>query len=182
MEIYLVRHTTPEIGTGICYGHSEIGLTNNFELEARHILAKIPQTIELVYTSPMFRCKALADFLAKAKVPIISDSRLKELNFGDWEMKAWDNIEPLQLMKWMNNYETERCPNGESYTDLVLRVKDFIKDMKQLDQGTVLIVTHGGVMKAFHALLNHVSLKAAMDFKIGYGEIILINLNAYNLE
>lgn len=180
MEIYLIRHTTPEIEKGICYGQSDILLARDFKLEAKHILTKIPSTTQVIYTSPLLRCSALAEFIkSSTQFPMITDSRLKELNFGDWEMKAWNDIEPSHLFKWMNSYETEPCPNGESYADLVIRVKDFIEDLKKRKHDTVVVVTHGGVIKTFHAVLRGISLRAAMDVKVLYGEVIIMNCPMY---
>lgn len=176
MEIYLVRHTPPDVEKGICYGYSDVALTANFKAEAERILENFPSGLVKIYTSPLLRCRHLADFLSQSiNLPVVSDDRLKELNFGDWEMKRWDDVDQTFLMKWMNNYETERCPNGESYTDLVIRVKSFIIESIKDNDKPVVIVTHAGVAKAFHALLNGVSLHTAMNFKIGYGEIVSMN-------
>jgi alpha-ribazole phosphatase len=136
----------------------------------------MPLATTKIYTSPLQRCNMLAEFLSEStKLPIIIDDRIKELNFGDWEMKRWNDVDQPHLMKWMNNYETEPCPNGESYADLVTRVGDFIGNIKDQHE-PVMVVTHGGVIKALHALVNKVSLRAAMDLKVGYGEIILMNV------
>ena len=43
-----------------------------------------------VYCSPMSRCMELARFCGYADA--VKDDRLKEMNFGEWEMKAYDDI------------------------------------------------------------------------------------------
>lgn len=177
MEIYVIRHTAPDIAKGVCYGYSDIPLLPSFEDETQAILSSVSDDIEVIYTSPLSRCKRLAHALAQAKhTTIIEDSRLKELNFGNWEMQRWDDIDSALLMKWMSNYEEECCPDGESYRQLVKRVDDFMKLISTTDYKTIAIVTHGGVIKAMHSLLNRLTLKDAMARHAAYGEVTVFNL------
>ena len=41
MQIYLVRHTTPDIGHDTCYGRKDIVLAASFEQEASEVLEKL---------------------------------------------------------------------------------------------------------------------------------------------
>jgi broad specificity phosphatase PhoE len=41
-------------------------------------------------------------------------------------------------------------------------VDDFLRAISQTDDQKIVIVTHGGVIKAMHALLNGLTLKDAM--------------------
>ena len=41
-----------------------------------------------------------------------------EMNFGDWEMKNWDDIPLEELNPWMQDFVNVRVSNGESFTDL----------------------------------------------------------------
>ena len=177
MEIYVIRHTTPDVAKGVCYGHSNIPVTLAFEEEVRPILLKIPQHIQIIYTSPLQRCARLATAIAaQNNVHVIADDRLKELNFGDWEMQRWDAIEQTALMRWMDNYEEECCPNGESYLQLVSRVKNFLEAIGTSDHQTIAVVTHGGVIKSMKAIIDKISLKDAMAYQSAYGEIIRFQL------
>lgn len=49
-----MRHTTPDIEKGICYGQFDIGLASIFETEVEEVLIDIPDEIK-VYSSPLFR-------------------------------------------------------------------------------------------------------------------------------
>jgi alpha-ribazole phosphatase len=176
MEIYVIRHTTPDIAKGVCYGYTDIPLLSSFGEEAQAVLSSVPDDIQVIYTSPLSRCKRLAHVLAQAKhITVIEDVRLKELNFGNWEMQRWDDIDSALLMKWMSKYEEECCPDGESYRQLVSRVDDFLRAISQTDDQKIAIVTHGGVIKAMHALLNGLTLKDAMAQHAVYGEITVFN-------
>lgn len=177
MELYVIRHTAPDVAKGVCYGYTDIPLLPSFAEETLTILSAVPDDIDVIYTSPLSRCKKLANKLSEVKsVPAKEDARLKELNFGDWEMQRWENIDSTLLLKWMSNYEEECCPNGESYRQLVNRVNDFLATISGTNYRRTAIVTHGGVIKAMHALINKLTLKDAMARHAVYGEITIFNL------
>jgi len=121
MEIYLIRHTTPKIDKGICYGQSDIDVQDSFEEEVVDIKKNIPTNIKnvTVYSSPLIRCKKLAQCFSKE---ITFDKRLMEVNFGDWELQSWDAIDKEDLDTWMSDFVTIAPPNGESYAQLSERV------------------------------------------------------------
>ena len=52
MEIYLIRHTTPNIAKGICYGQTDLDITDTFEQEVVRIKPHLPKNIQTVFSSP----------------------------------------------------------------------------------------------------------------------------------
>src|SRR5688500_4962497 len=101
MEIYLIRHTTPQVGKDICYGQSDLDLGDAFPQEYEFLKNNLPGQFDMVYTSPLKRCRILAEKFNTNNFFV--DHRLLELNFGEWEMKAWDDINQVQLNGWMND-------------------------------------------------------------------------------
>ena len=90
MKIYLLRHTRVDVPSGICYGQTDVSLAETFENELAIIKNTLLYvTFEKVYSSPLRRCMRLAKEFSDE---IISDARLMELNFGDWENKSWEEI------------------------------------------------------------------------------------------
>jgi alpha-ribazole phosphatase len=173
MEIHLIRHTTPDIEKGICYGQADVPLKISFEEEANKVLESLPEGIQIIYTSPLIRCLRLAEFLSsRLLIPIIVDSRLKELNFGKWEMKRWKEIEPTSLQEWMDDYVNQRCPEGESYTELFSRAKVFLIDLKLTAYDNVAILTHHGIIKCIDSYFHDSNLKMGMEKKVAFGQIV----------
>ena len=75
MEILLVRHTTPNIEKGVCYGQTDIDVTPSFNEELKVIQEKIqPKESDLVFSSPLLRCEKLATSLYES---ITYDDKLK---------------------------------------------------------------------------------------------------------
>lgn len=176
MEVYLIRHTTPDIDKGICYGQADLPLASSFKEELQEIRNQNPEVINssIVYSSPLVRCKRLAEELHATKTHY--DSRLKELNFGDWELKPWDDIDQTELKPWMDDFVNYPCPNGESFIDLYERVLSFKNDLIKTDLEKVIIVTHAGVIRSFLSYVNKTPLEDAFDYKVAYGEVMKLNL------
>ena len=103
MKITLIRHTRVAVETGICYGWSDVGVAPSFETEASRVKENISnEQFDIVYSSPLSRCRKLAAFCGFHE-PILDD-RLKELNFGEWEMKKWDDLTDPRLELWYKDW------------------------------------------------------------------------------
>ena len=174
MEIYLIRHTTPEIEKGICYGQSDIPVASGFESEVEEILKNnsLLKSKFIVYSSPLQRCKLLAERLFGST--IYYDKRLMELNFGEWELQPWEDINKSELDSWMKDFVNVSCPNGESYKGLYDRVVEFNQSLHPLINKKIAIITHAGVIRAFLAHYNKVALVDSFKFKVAFGEIIAL--------
>jgi len=178
MEIYLIRHTTPKIDTSICYGQSDIPLSDSYPCESEKLIGILPENIDAVYSSPLLRCRTLAEKIissVKQKPFYKTDKRLMEMNFGKWEMKRWNDIDQNELIIWMDNFVTERIPEGESFIDLSERVNRFINELITTNYKTVVIITHAGVIRCFFARLNDLLLKDTFNIPVGYASVNLIN-------
>lgn len=180
MEVYLIRHTTPKIEKGICYGQSDVPLAASFPVEAKNVLTMLPVDIEITYSSPLTRCYELAKLVQSNN--LITDERLLEYNFGQWEMKEWDSIDQKLLDRWMKNFIIMRVPGGENVIDLNKRVSEFVIELKEKNHKKVAIVTHGGVIRCFVAHVQKTPLRDAFSFSVDYSSITKIILNENSID
>lgn len=173
MEIYLIRHTTPAIEKGTCYGQTDLDTTESFLEEAAKIKSYLPGTIKKVYSSPLKRCRMLAEHLFPQK-EILFDDRLKEINCGEWEMQFWDQIERPHLDRWMADMINVCIPGGESYFQLYQRVSRFFEEVITPD-APIAMVAHGGVIRSILSHINKVDLKESFaTFSTRYGCVVKI--------
>ena len=173
MEIYLIRHPTPAIAAGICYGQTDIEVAESFEEEAKLIQQQLPDIIN-IYSSPLKRCRQLANHIYPDVTITFADD-LKEMHFGEWELQPWDQIpnEPLEV--WMKDFVNVRVPSGENYLDLYNRTITFYNHIINKNQSAA-IFTHSGNIRSILSYVNNVPLEESFSkFKIGYGEVVRVN-------
>ena len=174
MQIYLVRHTTPAIAKGICYGQTDIGLDENlFDEEFKTILTKLPNGIEQFYTSPLIRCIKLTEKLSEI---FTEDKRLMELNFGDWENKNWNDIDQHDVNVWMQDFVNIAPSGGENYANLHSRTLQFIDSLLVTKKKSAAIVTHAGNIRSFIASVLELPLKNSFRIHLDYGAVIALKI------
>lgn len=173
MEIYLIRHTTPKIEKGICYGQTDLDITETFASELASIQPYLPQHIENVYSSPLQRCHKLAKSLFPGH-SIALHPDLMELNCGSWEMQPWDEIPKTEMQPWLDDFINTVVPGGESYAMMHERVIQQFTEIASLPKPSV-IVAHGGVLRSILAHITHTPLKESFDvFTCHYGSVVKI--------
>lgn len=174
MEVYLVRHTTPLIGKGICYGQTDLNLTPTYLDEFKGIKQKVPSSVDIVFSSPLIRCKQLAQYLYSE---IQFDDRLKEIDFGKWEKKKWNHIDKTEIDQWMKDFVNISPPKGESFIELFTRVSEFWHELISMNQDNIVIISHAGVIRSVLAKTLDIPLKNAFKLKLSYGSVSKISIN-----
>ena len=177
MIVYFIRHTTPDIEKGICYGQSDIGLTSTFEDESDFLLSKIKDVEKhTVISSPLKRCLKLA---YKISLDAVTNPYLMELNFGDWELKPWNDIPQKEQDLWMTDFVKVPATNGESYQELYDRVLHFYRS---IEEHNTIVITHAGVIRSILAHATKTKLENSFEFKIPYGTIVKLNMETHEYE
>ena len=173
MEVYLVRHTETVCEKGICYGQSDVGLKEPFLEQFQFIKSQIPSDAA-VFSSPLSRCTELANYLSQS---VTIDSRLVEMNFGDWEMKNWDTIPESDFTPWMTDFVNVTVPSGESFIALHDRVTNFLGTLaSENNSKKIVIITHAGVIRSILCTNSGLPLKDAFNNKVDFGAVIKIEL------
>jgi len=175
MEVYLIRHTTPQIGKGICYGKSDIPLAETFENELKILKSKLPEKFSQVITSPARRCYYLARELKCSS--LINNEDIAELDFGKWELKAWSDIDKKEIDTWMDDFVNISCPEGESYRDLFIRSQRFWQEhIEKKKFKSVAIITHGGIIRSLLAFFLKMPMENSFSISIGYGSVTKVSV------
>ena len=146
-ELIFIRHTSLSIPRGICYGHSNIDVSSNFNTEAEHLKSKLAHFVpDVVISSPLKRCVKLATYLFDNKPE--TKEKLKEVNYGDWEEKSWADIAVEGGNLWMYKNTLNSPPNGESFAALKRRVVEELQNILERSEENIAIVCHGGVIRS----------------------------------
>lgn len=179
MVVYLIRHTSVDVPQGVCYGQTDVPLKPTFEVEATQVTANLQGvSFDKVYTSPLTRCVRLATFCGYPDAE--RDNRLKEINFGDWEMHRFNEISDTNLEKWYADYLHVKATNGESFDDQFRRVANFLDELRQQHFQQVAIFAHGGVLLNAQVYAGIIKPEEAFSALTPYGGIIKIKLPSHS--
>ena len=176
MEVILIRHTTPDVPTGTCYGQSDVPLKASFEAEATVTKAALEACgpMDHAYTSPLSRCTRLAAFCGYADAE--RDPRLMEINFGEWEMKRFDDITDPHLQEWYADHIHTPVTGGESFMQQYDRVSRFLDELRHQPWRRVVIFAHGGVLVAAQVYTGQVTPADAFAAVSPFGGLVKIQL------
>ena len=104
-----------------------------------------------------------------------TDARLSEINFGDWEGRAWDAIERDALDAWAADMLNFIPPGGESPGQLQQRCIDFVST---LDLPSVVLVSHAGVIRSLLGYWRGLTIKEWTQIPCDFGSLTTINVRA----
>ncbi|HLI93551.1 MAG TPA: alpha-ribazole phosphatase family protein [Puia sp.] len=174
-SIYLIRHTTPAVAKGMCYGQSDLDVTESFAAETAAIRGALSPAITSVFSSPLKRCSLLAQELFPGRPLRLMDA-LMEIDCGRWEMRPWDELPPEEIEPWMADLVQVRIPGGESYEDLRLRVSRAWETIgAEKGPGDIAVIAHGGVIRSILAGITGTSLiESFKAFSLHYGCVIRV--------
>ena len=177
MEIYLIRHTSVDVPAGYAYGQTDVALRPTFEEEAEKVKASLTGlTFDQVWCSPLTRCVRLAHYCGYPDAT--REDRIKELNFGEWEMKSWEELssDPRSEV-WFNDWINVQTPSGESLMDQYNRVSSFLEELRESGLEKVCLFAHGGVLTCARVYAGEYDIKEAFKNIPSYGEVIKLSFD-----
>jgi broad specificity phosphatase PhoE len=162
VEIVFETHSTTVdnergIATGWLPGElSETGRGQAKELGAR----RLADHIAAVFTSDLRRAVETAEIaFGGSGIPVFEDRRLRECNYGELNGMPSERLAAERARRIEVPY-----PGGESYRDVVRRVRAFLDDL-QLDHNGARVVVIGH--SATRWALDHLVLGAALEDVVG---------------
>ncbi len=123
-----------------------------------------------IYSSDLTRAVKTVKPLEKLTgIPIIKDKNLREMQCGDWQGELLSVLSTDELyLKWRDYDLSIKIPNGESFLDVKDRaVKSLTKIAKTNDNKTVVVATHGGVVRMLMAEMLEIPIDKWKE-KLGY--------------
>ena len=157
-QLIAIRHA-PTTLQGICYGQSKVPVQYSASQVAKMIeeqLDEISFIPNYIWSSPLDRCAQVATLLSQSLLCSLKiDTRLLELNFGEWEGKAWADLskeDPTRFTNWMENWYTEPAPQGESTQELQARMSTWLTDLNPEEHH--LYIGHAGPIRAIQVLTH----------------------------
>lgn len=163
-ELILIRHAPADHGGRLC-GRRDVPATLGAQALWRPVQDLI-SSAKIRVTSPAQRCRQTASALWPGD-DLPSDPRLWEQDFGDHDGLRFDELPDIGILS-PGALAEHRSPNGESFADMVVRVRPALGEMaEQAAQGAgpVVVVAHAGTVRAALAMALD-NLPAALTFEV----------------
>lgn len=148
-RFYMIRHGETEANAAqIMAGSLDSPMTPAGRDQARavhRVIEDLRDKPTLIVHSHLSRARDTATIINEVlKVPMIEDPDFAEIHAGDLEGVGWEHCSHFDDYRDM--------PNGERFEDFFARVRRAKNRVLGSEPGPVLIVSHGGVFRAFTKL------------------------------
>jgi broad specificity phosphatase PhoE len=161
--IFLARHGESDWNVEKRFqGHSDRPLTERGRKQA-HALADLvaSEKIDAVYTSPLSRARETAEIVAaRAGLEPEALPELREVDTGSWSGLSRADVEarfPEGFTRWRAG--RSGWEDGETYEEMAQRVICALRTIAENHpDGRVLIISHGGPIRAIHAAAEGVAI------------------------
>jgi alpha-ribazole phosphatase/probable phosphoglycerate mutase len=189
LNVYLLRHGETQWnadGNRYC-GRTDIALTKKGISQAELAHDQLKHiSFDAVYSSPLQRARHTAQ-IASGKKDVITDERLIEFSFGNWEGKTKEEFiaeDPALWDRWSNDPgSTKAGGTGETANEVVTRVNNFFEFLlKKIPAGNVLVVGHNGINRFYLAFKLSMQLKNYRRLVQQNSSITMFTLNPQNEE
>lgn len=155
MHLYVMRHgqTDWNIEERI-QGRMDIELNKTGEKQAREASEKVKRyPIDMIFCSPLKRTRKTLEIINPG-IPVFYKEAIIERGWGELEGKKPQELD-FPVNDFYDYHKNLELSNGESVTTLCNRVWSFLDKLKQehFDKN-ILLITHGGVIRAIHAYFN----------------------------
>ena len=165
-KFILVRHGQSKANEcGYLVGNTEAPLSPKGEKQAKAVSEYILKAykVDVIYSSPLSRaCNTVKGVADELNLPINTENKLIEFNFGKWEGLTHEEIKNNfddGYSKWARDPGTFIPDGGESMAQLQTRVVEKLKEIGKKEDGkTVLIGSHSSVIRALQCYIQGLPL------------------------
>ena len=157
-EIIIIRHGETEWNkTGRFQGHSDVPLSAEGRAQASALGKNlVVDHVDAIYASDLTRAMETAAPLAQRfGLEVISDPLLRELNFGSWEGRNFNDVNaenPDAMKTFYNDPERVNIPDSEPFPEFQRRVAGRVREIVAQERGKrIVIVSHGASIRILFA-------------------------------
>lgn len=162
-ELLIVRHGETTWNAELRFqGHADQPLNETGRAQARALADELSDVrADAIYSSDLVRARETAEILSRRLgLPVTVLHELREIDVGDWEGLTREEIEarfPEAYLAWRSG--KTGWSGGESYDELTARVVPALERIALAHpNGRVVVVGHGGTIRAVRARISGVSV------------------------
>ncbi len=151
MNIYITRHGQTNLNKQkLMQGLTDEPLNETGIQQAAAARESVKDiTFDAVYASPLDRAITTASIIGNVeKSEVIIDPRIIETNFGKYECKNYYHLGPFMTLYWALPEVFPAPKSVETIPSMVKRSSEFLRELEKKDYKNVLVVCHGGIIRA----------------------------------
>lgn len=169
VNVYLLRHGKT-VGEPALYGRTDIAVEDKVQNQICAQLLEKDWAIQKVVSSPLIRCRHLAEKLIEARPELTLDicDDIQELDFGDLDGKPFDTIGeqwPMLEQFWQDP-ASNTLPNAESLMSFNTRISVYWEQFVDNVAEDTLIICHGGTVRMILATLLHLDWRRSELYSV----------------
>ena len=180
-RLILVRHGATEFNGSLRFtGHSQISLNDYGSRQVEKLGRRLAgEKIDIACTSNLRRALDTAEAACRGhEIEILPCPELREIDFGDCEGLNWDEISsqfPDVVQPWLTYSPDLTFPGGENLGGFIERVGKFVGRLQENPEwGTVMVVSHGGVIRVLLCHLLGLSTDNLWRFRIDNASVSIV--------
>lgn len=179
---HLVRHGEHVLAGKVLAGRTPgVGLSERGRAEIAAVAERLAaEKIAALYASPMQRTRETAEILSdRLNLPIGYREDVIELDFGDWTGLTFDEVRAHDAWEaWRSCRSISAVPGGESMRQVQDRAVGALLDIHRTHRdGTVVVVSHGDVIRAVMLFALGMPIDSYSRFEIGLASISTIRID-----
>ncbi|MFC2069946.1 histidine phosphatase family protein [Chloroflexota bacterium] len=181
-RLFLVRHgITEPNSTRRFTGHSDVDLNVEGYSQVEKLRDRLAnEEIYAAYSSDLKRALVTAKSIVSGhELEVVSCPDLRELNYGDAEGLTYKEIAGRypELGRLIHEVDPRmNFPGGERFEDLTTRAGEFLERINgHTEDETILVVTHGGMLRTLTCLLLRLELSHWSSFRFDNASLTIID-------
>ena len=178
VKLFLLRHGRTGM-SGRYVGSSDVPMSQEGEEQIqslRYLLAR--ESFDRVLCSPMLRCRRTLELL-ELDCPVEFDPDLREIDFGRWEGKTFQEIagqDSELVSKWAEWSDDFSFPEGEKLIDFLGRVEKIRRKIPADGSEKILLISHGGIIRGLICAFLGLPPEKHLLFRVSKGAYSVLDI------
>jgi broad specificity phosphatase PhoE len=178
-RLYLVRHGAVAGDSGRVMGHHDLPLSATGAAQIEALAATwTGRPPDRLFASDLARAADSARLLAaRFGTPLTLDPRLRELSFGNWEGRLWDDVHQTDrdlLAVWGERWWEAAPPGGETFDQLAERVQSWYCELREGELAVA--VAHAGSLRVLLAELQGLPRDQIFELHLDYAHVSAVEV------
>jgi len=181
LRLLLARHGEIDGNGGRYIGVTDLPISASGQTQAKALAEAVASFRPgFCFCSPMLRTRQTAEIvLQQAGCGISCLPELREVDFGLWEGLTFEEISdryPELTAAWASKGLEFSFPEGEKIKDFWNRVRTVARKFTASSEETVLVVSHGGVIRALVCYFLGLGFDKYILFNVRPGGLVILDV------